>query len=138
MLIRTLGLNAESNILCRLYRTVNKPVKLKTSLVMRNRCKTLLRDHAVPEVTLRLAQGTIKSQPYLRHSQFKDLKDLPDIQDHPLRIEDIDNIQIHLLNTFGQPMNFKEGTNSTVVLHFHHRENDMKMRSEEKQLKEVM
>ena len=32
MLIGTLGLNAESNILCRLYRTVNKPVKLETSL----------------------------------------------------------------------------------------------------------
>ena len=32
MLIGTLGLNAESNISCRLYRTVNKPVKLKTSL----------------------------------------------------------------------------------------------------------
>ena len=32
MPIGTLGLNAESNILCRLYRTVNKSVKLKTSL----------------------------------------------------------------------------------------------------------
>ena len=32
MLIRTLDLNAESNISCRLYRTGNKPVKLKTSL----------------------------------------------------------------------------------------------------------
>ena len=32
MPIGTLGLNVESNILCRLYRTVNKPVKLKTSL----------------------------------------------------------------------------------------------------------
>ena len=99
---------------------------------MRNRCKTLLRDHAVPEVTLRLARGTIKSQPYLRPSPFKDLKDLPDIQYHPLRIEDTDNIQIHLLNTFGQPMDFKEGTHSKVVLHFHHHENDMKMGSEEK------
>ena len=44
---------------------------------MRNRRKTLWRDHAVPEVKLRLAQGTIKSQPYLRPSPFKDLKDLP-------------------------------------------------------------
>ena len=32
MLIGTLGLNAESNILCGLYRTVNKPVKLNISL----------------------------------------------------------------------------------------------------------
>ena len=62
-----------------------------------------------------------------------------DIQYHPLRIEDIDNIQIHLLNTFGQHMDFKEGIHSTVVLHFcRHRENDIKMGSEEKQLKEVM
>ena len=65
-------------------------------------------------------------------------RECTDIQYHPLRIEDIDNIQIHLLNMFGQPMDFKEETHSTVVLHFHHCENNMKMGSEEKQLKEVI
>ena len=36
---------------------------------MRNRRKTLLRDHSVPEVT-------IQSQPYLRPSPLEDLKNL--------------------------------------------------------------
>ena len=44
---------------------------------MRNRRKTILRDHAVLEVTLRLAQGTIESQLCLRPSLFEDLKGLP-------------------------------------------------------------
>ena len=39
MLIGTLGLNAESNILCGLYRTVNKPVKQKTSFAYEEQTK---------------------------------------------------------------------------------------------------
>ena len=46
---------------------------------MSNRCKTLLRDHGVPEVTLRLAQGTNESQSYLRPLPFEDLKYLPKV-----------------------------------------------------------
>ena len=44
---------------------------------MRNRCKTLLRDHSVPEVILQACPKHIQSQPYLRPSPLKDLKDLP-------------------------------------------------------------
>ena len=44
---------------------------------MRNRCKTLLRDHPVPEVTLEACLKHAQSQPYLRPSPFEDLKDLP-------------------------------------------------------------
>ena len=44
---------------------------------MRNRCKTLLRDHSVPEVTLKACPKHALSQPYLRPSPFKGLKDLP-------------------------------------------------------------
>ena len=44
---------------------------------MRNRCKTLLRDHLVLEVTLKACPKHAQSQPYLRPSPFKDLKDLP-------------------------------------------------------------
>ena len=44
---------------------------------MRNRCKTLLRDHSVPEVTLKAYPKHTQSQPYLRPSPLKDLKDLP-------------------------------------------------------------
>ena len=44
---------------------------------MRNRSKTLLRDHSVPEVILQAYPKHIQSQPYLRPSPLKDLKDLP-------------------------------------------------------------
>ena len=44
---------------------------------MRNRHKTLLRDHSVPEVILQAYPKHIQSQPYLRPSPLKDLKDLP-------------------------------------------------------------
>ena len=44
---------------------------------MRNRCKTLLRDHSVLEVILQACLKHIQSQPYLRPSPLKDLKDLP-------------------------------------------------------------
>ena len=43
---------------------------------MRNRRKTLLRDHSVPEVTLKACLKHTQSQPYLRPSSFEDLKDL--------------------------------------------------------------
>ena len=61
-------------------------------------------------------------------------RECTEIQYHPLRVQDMDNIQIHLLNTFGQPMDFKEGTHSTVVLHFRRRQQGS---PEEKELKEV-
>ena len=44
---------------------------------MRNRCKTLTRDHSVPEVTLKACPKHTQSQPYLRPSLSEDLKDLP-------------------------------------------------------------
>ena len=44
---------------------------------MRNRHKTLLRDHSVPEVTLKACLKHTQSQPYLRPSLLKDIKDLP-------------------------------------------------------------
>ena len=44
---------------------------------MRNRRKTLLRDHLVPEVTLKAYLKHTQSQPYLRPSPLEDLKDLP-------------------------------------------------------------
>ena len=44
---------------------------------MRNRRKTLLRDHSVPEVILQACPKHIQSQPYLRPSPLEDLKDLP-------------------------------------------------------------
>ena len=50
---------------------------------MRNRRKTLLRDHSVPEVTLKVCPKHAQSQPYLRPSQFEDLKDLPSMVDNP-------------------------------------------------------
>ena len=43
---------------------------------MRNRHKTLLRDHPVPEVTLEACPKYAQSQPYLRPSPFQDLKDV--------------------------------------------------------------
>ena len=43
---------------------------------MRNRRKTLLRDHSVPEVILQACSKHIQSQPYLRPSPLEDLKDL--------------------------------------------------------------
>ena len=43
---------------------------------MRNRRKTLLRDHSVPEVILQAYLENIQSQPYLRPSPLEDLKDL--------------------------------------------------------------
>ena len=46
---------------------------------MRNRHKTLLRDHSVPEVTLKAYPKHTQSQPYLRLSLLEDLKDLPAI-----------------------------------------------------------
>ena len=47
---------------------------------MRNRHKTLLRDHSVPEVTLKACPKDAQSQPNLRPSPFKDLNDLPDVE----------------------------------------------------------
>ena len=44
---------------------------------MSNRCKTLLRDHSVPEVRLKAYPKHTQSQPYLRPSPLEDLKDLP-------------------------------------------------------------
>ena len=44
---------------------------------MRNRHKTLLRDHSVPEVTLKACPKHAQSQPYLRPSPYEDLKELP-------------------------------------------------------------
>ena len=44
---------------------------------MRNRHKTLLRDHSVLEVTLKAYPKHTQSQPYLRLSPLEDLKDLP-------------------------------------------------------------
>ena len=44
---------------------------------MRNRRKTLLRDHLVPEVTLKACPKHTQSQLYLRPSPLEDLKDLP-------------------------------------------------------------
>ena len=44
---------------------------------MRNRCKTLLRDHSVLEVTLKACLKHAQSQLYLRPSPLEDLKDLP-------------------------------------------------------------
>ena len=44
---------------------------------MRNRRKTLLRDHSVPEVTLKAYPKHTQSQLYLRPSPLEDLKDLP-------------------------------------------------------------
>ena len=67
--------------LCRLYKAVNKPVKLKTSLAYENRRKTLLRDHSVPEVTLKACPQHTQSQLYLRPSPLEDLKDLPDLKE---------------------------------------------------------
>ena len=46
-------------------------------MLMRNRCKTLLRDHSVPEVTLKAYSKHPQSQPYLAPSPLEDLKDLP-------------------------------------------------------------
>ena len=44
---------------------------------MRNRCKTLLREHSIPQVILQACVKHIQSQPYLRPSPLEDLKDLP-------------------------------------------------------------
>ena len=44
---------------------------------MRNRRKTLLRDHSVPEVILQAGPKHTQSQLYLRPSLLEDLKDLP-------------------------------------------------------------
>jgi len=49
------------------------------------------------------------------HRQFNE------IQYHPLRVEEIDHIEIHLMNTFGKPMDFKEESHSTAVIHFRRR-----------------
>ena len=46
-------------------------------MLMRNRRKTLLRDHSVPEVTLKAYPKHTQSQPYLRPSPLEDLKYLP-------------------------------------------------------------
>ena len=43
------------------------------------------------------------------HRQFNE------IQYHRLRVE-----EIHLTNTFGKPMDFRDGTHSTAILHFRH------------------
>ena len=40
------------------------------------------------------------------------------VQYHRLRVEEIDHVEIYLMNTFGKEMDFREGTHSTVVLHF--------------------
>ena len=49
---------------------------------MRNRHKTLLRDHSVPEVTLKACPQHAQSQPYLKPSPLEDLKDLPQVPGH--------------------------------------------------------
>ena len=49
------------------------------------------------------------------HRQFNE------IEYHHLRVEEIDHVEIYLMNTFGKPMDFMEGTHSTVVLHFKRR-----------------
>ena len=46
-------------------------------MLMRNRRKTLLRDHSVPGVTLKAYLKHTQSQPYLKPSPLEDLKDLP-------------------------------------------------------------
>ena len=50
------------------------------------------------------------------HRQFNE------IQYHRLRVEEIDHIEIHLTNTFRKPMDFRDSTHSTAILHFryHH------------------
>ena len=48
------------------------------------------------------------------HRQFNE------IQYHHLQVEEIDHVEIHLTNTFGKPMDFRDGTHSTAVLHFRH------------------
>ena len=50
---------------------------------MRNRRKTLLRDHLVPEVILQAYPKHIQSQPYLRPSRLEGLKDLPLMVENP-------------------------------------------------------
>ena len=47
---------------------------------MRNRRKTLLRDHLVPEVTLKACPRHYSVSAVLRPSPFEDLKDLPDVR----------------------------------------------------------
>ena len=46
---------------------------------MRNRCKTLLRDHSVLEVMPKACPRhySVSAMPYLRPSLLEDLKDLP-------------------------------------------------------------
>ena len=56
----------------------------------------------------------LDSDGYPCHRQFNE------IQYHRLRVQEIDHIDIHLMNTFGKPMDFREGTHSIVVLHFRH------------------
>ena len=50
------------------------------------------------------------------HRQFNE------IQYHCLWLEETDHVEIHLTNTFGKPIDFRDGTHSTAVLHFrcHH------------------
>ena len=48
------------------------------------------------------------------HRQFNE------IQYHHLRVEEIHHILIHLTHTFRKPMDFRDRTHSTAVLHFRH------------------
>ena len=59
-----------ATIPCRLYKAVNKPVKLKTSLAYEKQ--------TLDPIERSLSTGGYaQSQLYLRPSPFKDLKDLP-------------------------------------------------------------
>lgn len=54
-------------------------------------------------------------------------RECTEIQYHGLRVENISTIHIILLNTYGEPMDFMNGSHCTVVLHFRRRSTE-KMR----------
>ena len=85
---------------------------------MRNRRKTLLRDHSVLEVTLKACPKHALSQLYLRPSPFKDLKDLTEqifstFQNNTV-IREICVVFYHVRNKHGFPANFS--SNTTISL----------------------
>ena len=63
MPFRKLGLNAESNLDRRLYRTAINQLNYKHLLLIRNRRKNLLRRSSVPEVYRDLPVALIIPQP---------------------------------------------------------------------------
>ena len=96
---------------------------------MRNRRKTLLRDHSVLEVILQAYPKHIQSQLYLRPSPLKDLKDLPKLRvsmtgfcNLPIKeIIKVDGTRHHLIEISNPPpvdnqLNLCQNTSSSLQI----------------------